>query len=116
VHTATASRRENPIVYINTFWTCGGLLAAFVIFLLFMRIRRRMSAHRPAQRRSPVFDLAELRAMLDTGQITPEEHERLRAALTRQLDPGDASTPSTSRGFEVRPPKRPADETSPAGD
>jgi hypothetical protein len=87
---------------MQTMEILGGVLAAFVIFVLFMRIRRRTAAHRPPSRRSPIFDLAELQAMLVAGQITPEEHERLRAALTRRLDPGDASTPPASRGFEVR--------------
>lgn len=92
---------------MQTMEILGGVLAAFAIFVFFMRIRRRTAAHRPP-RRSPIFDLAELQAMRDSGQITPEEHERLRAALTWQLDPNDASTPPTSRGFEVAPPKRPA--------
>ena len=87
---------------------CVASFAAFVLFILIMRIRRRLKARAETRAPDPAFDLAELQAMLVANKITREEHDRLREVVLKQrTNEPNLSSPAHGRGFEVRPLKPP---------
>lgn len=77
----------------------GGTFLAFATGVYLMRfLRRRPKGTDPPK--PMIFDLAEMQAMLASGQITPEEFDRLREiVLKRQTDP--IRPMGRGYGFEV---------------
>jgi len=90
---------------------CGALLALYIFLILVLRARRRRSAVSAAPRPTqPAFGSAEIRAMLEAGQITREEYDRLLAAVIKQRKTADDDSASGVRGFEVLPAEPPGDQ------
>jgi hypothetical protein len=107
-----------------------GLLGALIGLIVLVRFIRRWDARRPPGPpgpREPVFGQAELYAMLNSGQITPTEFERVQALVLAQQPqqnqgpPPFAQVPGAPRGprgFEPLPrPPGPAPDAGnpPAG-
>ena len=63
----------------------GGLIVLAVLGGLLMAWTRRMAVGRQSQGRPEGFGLDELRAMLDRGEITPEEHDRARRRMVDRV-------------------------------
>lgn len=82
----------------------GGLLFAFLLTVALLRARRRMQHARRSRDADaePIFDLTELRAMRERGQITSEEFDRLRAIMHARREP-NPDRPQQAKGFQVLP-------------
>ena len=82
-------------------------IAALFGLILSMRFMRRRDERRLPASQEPAFYPAELHAMLNSGQITPAEFERLQALVLaqRKANPsaGGAAPPRGPRGFEPVP-------------
>jgi hypothetical protein len=98
-------------VVFEAMFICGGAFLVFTALILTLRIRRRIRARSAAPPPEPVFDMAEIRALLDAGKITQQEHDRLLALLFKQRS--DA-IPRGRRGFDVSPLKGPPEEAESA--
>ena len=84
----------------------GISFAAFIGFVLFMRIWRRRARRLEQAPTPPSFDSAELQALRESGRLSPEEFERVRSAIERRRDETPSSPPSGPRGFDVLPTSR----------
>ena len=91
----------------GTIYILGGAFVGYAAFVLTARTIRR-NARRQQQAAQSTFSFADLQAMKSAGTITPEEFERLKAALLAQGASTEA--PPGARGFDVIPsvskPKR----------
>ena len=90
-------------MFVEAMWICGFAFAAFTVFVLCARIRRRMA--RPVLTAwEPAFHPAEVQAMFYAGKITLAERDRLLAVLQKQRERQEAEmVPPGPRGFQVVP-------------
>ena len=90
-------------MFVNAMLICGVAFAAFTVFVLVARIRRRIA--RPVLLPwEPAFDPAEVQAMFHAGKITLGERDRLLVTLQKQRERKEAETvPRGPRGFPVTP-------------
>ena len=103
-------------MFFSTTIVLSGVFVAFFALVLIMRAVRRMRSGRPAPPMNVDFSMADLQAMLDQGQLTPEEFERARDIVLRRAAERDADA-DRSRGhaFEViqNPPPLPVQSPPP---
>jgi hypothetical protein len=99
----TRRRKQTAPMVIQAIIICVSAFFVFAIFIVVMRIRRRVLARTASCPPEPSFDLAEINAMLDAGKITREEYDRLRTALLKQIEGRPATIPTGRRGFDVAP-------------
>ena len=77
---AEAAREQ--AAFEGTIWLGGLILALLVVGLVLAYLRKRV---RPVERADGFgFELEELRALRDRGELTPEEYETLRDRLFRR--------------------------------
>lgn len=81
---------------------CGVAFAAYTVFILVMRIRRRVAVRPVIPGWEPAFHPAQVQAMFESGQITLAERDRLFAALRKERQRNEAQTaPPGARGFPI---------------
>jgi hypothetical protein len=86
---------------INAALVSFGAFAVFAGFVAFMRTRRRLKPKSAPPPSEPAFDLPEIRAMLDTGKITQDEHDVLLAAFLKERSRLSPVKSPHQRGFDV---------------
>lgn len=91
-------------MFVDAMAVCGVAFAAYTVFILIMRIRRRMAARPVLPAWEPAFHPAQVQIMFESGQITLAERDRLLAALRKQRERKEAQTaPPGARGFPIAP-------------
>ena len=102
-------------MFVEAMLVCGAAFTAFVAFMVFARARRRFKSAINQGPPKLAFDPAEIQTMLDSGKITPAEHDRLLAVLQHQRERQDAGTiRSGPRGVPVVSLNESRDENRPA--
>ncbi len=80
----------------------GGILILIVLlgFFAIAAVRRRFAVSSRQQTQDPGFSLSSLREMRDSGEITPEEYDRMRARVIAKVKgqppPPESADPSPS--------------------
>jgi uncharacterized membrane protein len=88
----------------QTFYWSGVIMAVAVVGFVTIMIFKRFWKRREGDTHEAGFSLADLRAMRDRGEITPEEFEQTRANVIAKVK---------KKAQEPRPPKAKPEDESP---